>query len=59
MIDCCHSGVNFHDVMTRNGMLDNWVRSLKTPFIMGSEVAGEVIGLGKNVTELNVIYLFK
>lgn len=35
-------------------MLDNWVRSLKTPFIMGSEVAGEVIGLGKNVTELNV-----
>ncbi len=42
--------------MTRNGMLDNWVRSLKAPFIMGSEVAGEVIGLGKNVTELNVSF---
>jgi NADPH:quinone reductase-like Zn-dependent oxidoreductase len=47
-------GVNFHDVMTRNGMMDKWVRTLKTPFIMGSEVAGEVIGLGKNVTELNL-----
>ncbi len=42
--------------MTRNGMLDNWVRSLKAPFIMGSEVAGEVIGLGKNVTELNASF---
>ena len=51
-----HSGVNFHDVMTRNGMMDKWVRTLKTPFIMGSEVAGEVIGLGKNVTELNVSF---
>jgi D-arabinose 1-dehydrogenase-like Zn-dependent alcohol dehydrogenase len=52
------SGVNFDDVMTRNGMLDNWVRSLKAPFIMGSEVAGEVIGLGKNVTELNVSFYY-
>ncbi|XP_057378558.2 synaptic vesicle membrane protein VAT-1 homolog-like [Daphnia carinata] len=49
---CC--GVNFNDIMTRNGMLDNWVRSLKAPFTMGSEVAGEIVGLGKNVTELNL-----
>ncbi|KZS11912.1 Synaptic vesicle membrane VAT-1-like protein [Daphnia magna] len=47
-------GVNFNDIMTRNGMLDNWVRSLKAPFTMGSEVAGEIVGLGKNVTELNL-----
>ena len=40
--------------MTRNGMLDNWVRSLKPPFIMGSEVAGEIVGIGKNVNDLNV-----
>lgn len=49
-----NSGVNFNDVMTRNGMLDNWVRSLKPPVIMGSEVAGEIIGLGKNVIDFNV-----
>jgi NADPH:quinone reductase-like Zn-dependent oxidoreductase len=48
------SGVNFHDTMTRNGILDNWVRSTKPPFIMGSEVAGEIVGLGKNVTDLKV-----
>ncbi|XP_046444248.1 synaptic vesicle membrane protein VAT-1 homolog-like [Daphnia pulex] len=43
-------GVNFNDIMTRNGMLDTWVHTLKTPFIMGSEVAGEIVGLGRNVT---------
>ncbi|XP_057378830.1 synaptic vesicle membrane protein VAT-1 homolog-like [Daphnia carinata] len=47
-------GVSFNDVMTRNGMLDNWVRSLKPPVVMGSEVAGEIIGLGKNVTDFNL-----
>ncbi|XP_046632252.1 synaptic vesicle membrane protein VAT-1 homolog-like [Daphnia pulicaria] len=47
-------GVNFHDTMTRNGILDNWVRSTKPPFIMGSEVAGEIVGLGKNVTDLKL-----
>lgn len=40
--------------MTRSGMLDNWVRSLKPPFIMGSEVAGVVVGIGKNVVDVNV-----
>ena len=40
--------------MTRNGMMDKWVRTLKTPFIMGSEVAGEIVGLGRNVTNLKV-----
>jgi hypothetical protein len=49
-----NSGVNFNDIMTRNGMLDTWVRSLKVPFIMGSEVAGEVVGLGRNVINLKV-----
>ena len=44
--------------MTRNGMLDSWVKTFKTPFIMGSEVAGEVVGLGKNVNELNVSVKF-
>lgn len=52
------SGVNFHDTLTRNGILDNWVRSTKPPFIMGSEIAGEIVGLGKNVTDLKVNYTF-
>ncbi|KAK4035756.1 hypothetical protein OUZ56_027840 [Daphnia magna] len=44
-------GVSFHDVLTRIGRLDNWARSLEPPLIMGSEVAGEVVALGKDVTE--------
>ena len=40
--------------MTRNGMLDNWAKTWKMPFIMGSEVAGEIVGLGRNVANLKV-----
>jgi NADPH:quinone reductase-like Zn-dependent oxidoreductase len=49
-----NSGVSFNDIMTRNGMLDNWAKTWKMPFIMGSEVAGEVVGLGRNVINLKV-----
>lgn len=47
-------GVSFNDIMTRNGMLDNWAKTWKMPFIMGSEVAGEIVGLGRNVTNLKL-----
>lgn len=40
--------------MARQGLLDTWVRSKKPPYIMGSEVAGEVIAIGSSVTDFNV-----
>jgi NADPH:quinone reductase-like Zn-dependent oxidoreductase len=43
--------------MTRHGILDSWVRSVKPPFIMGSEVAGEIVGIGGNVTNFKVNYI--
>lgn len=51
------SGVSFHDVLTRIGRLDNWARSLEPPLIMGSEVAGEVVALGRDVTEFCVTFV--
>lgn len=47
-------GVNFQDVMARQGLLDSWVRSRKPPYTMGSEVAGQVIAIGSSVTDLKV-----
>ncbi|XP_023223330.1 synaptic vesicle membrane protein VAT-1 homolog-like isoform X3 [Centruroides sculpturatus] len=44
-------GLNFLDVMVRQGVLDNPV---KTPFIMGFECAGVIESLGENVTDFQV-----
>ena len=46
--------MSFHDLLTCQGTLDSWVHSLKLPFIMGSEVSGEVIGVGRNVLDIKV-----
>lgn len=48
------SGVLFHDLLVRQGILDSWVRSLKLPFILGSEAAGEIVGVGRNVADFKV-----
>lgn len=48
------SGVGVSDLMMRQGMMDNWVRSLKPPFVMGSELAGEVVGLGRDVKDFKL-----
>ncbi len=40
--------------MMRQGLLDNWVRRLKAPFIMGSELAGEIVGLGRDVQDFQL-----
>ena len=47
------SGLNFQDLMVRQGVIDNLP---KTPFIMGFECSGEVEALGDDVTEFTVIY---
>ncbi|GAB6033041.1 hypothetical protein CHUAL_012227 [Chamberlinius hualienensis] len=40
-------GLNFFDLMTRLGAIDN---APKTPFVLGCECAGEVEAVGENVT---------
>lgn len=47
-------GVSFQDVMAYQGLLDTWTRSRKPPFTMGSELAGEIVGIGSHVTEFKV-----
>lgn len=47
----CFSGLNFLDLMVRQGAIDN---PPKTPFIMGFECAGIVEAVGEGVTELKV-----
>lgn len=44
----------FHDLLTRQGILDSWSRSWKLPFTLGGEVAGEVVGVGRNITQFKV-----
>ncbi|XP_065571336.1 synaptic vesicle membrane protein VAT-1 homolog-like isoform X2 [Artemia franciscana] len=41
-------GINFQDIMTRQGVIDN---PPKTPFIMGGEVGGEIIQCGSATTK--------
>ncbi|KAF4520342.1 hypothetical protein B566_EDAN004402 [Ephemera danica] len=43
---CVDSGLNFQDLMARQGAID---APPKTPFILGSECAGEVVSVGAGV----------
>lgn len=47
----CYSGLNFQDMMTRRGAIDS---PPKTPFIMGSECAGEIEAVGEGVENFAV-----
>lgn len=46
-----HSGVNFLDIMVRQGLVDH---PTKPPFIMGSECAGKVVAIGEDVKQYKV-----
>ncbi|CAH8649155.1 unnamed protein product [Dicrocoelium dendriticum] len=48
-VEAC--GVNFLDVMMRQGLLD---QAIKPPFIMGSECAGIVTAVGEGVTNYKI-----
>lgn len=45
------SGLGFQDIMARQGLVD---QSLKPPFILGFECAGEVEALGDGVVDIQV-----
>lgn len=45
------SGLNFQDLMVRQGAID---APPKTPFILGSECAGEVVAIGAGVEDFKV-----
>jgi len=45
------SGLNFSDLMVRQGVIDN---PPKTPFTMGFELAGEVEALGEHTSRFEV-----
>ena len=51
MVFCGFSGMNFQDLMVRQGAVDS---PPKTPFTMGFECAGEVEALGDNVQGFQV-----
>ena len=50
-----YSGLNFLDLMVRQGVIDN---PPKTPMTMGFECAGEVEALGENVSDFVVSGFF-
>lgn len=47
----CYSGLNFQDLMVRQGVIDSLP---KTPFILGFECAGEVEQVGEGVEKFKV-----
>ncbi|XP_034191052.1 synaptic vesicle membrane protein VAT-1 homolog-like isoform X2 [Osmia lignaria lignaria] len=47
----CSSGLNFQDLMARQGAIDS---PPKTPFIMGSECAGDIEQVGEGVENFKV-----
>jgi len=47
----CFSGLNFQDLMVRQGAIDS---PPKTPVILGFECAGEVEAVGEKVTNFKV-----
>lgn len=49
------SGLNFQDLMARQGAIDS---PPKTPFIMGSECAGDIEQVGEGVENFKVSITF-
>ncbi|MBK8699716.1 MAG: zinc-binding dehydrogenase [Saprospiraceae bacterium] len=49
LIKVSHSGINFADIMARNGMYDD---APKPPSVIGYDVAGEIVSTGKQVADL-------
>lgn len=47
----CYSGLNFQDLIVRQGAIDS---PPKTPFILGFECAGEIEQVGEGVTDFKV-----
>src|SRR5699024_7947015 len=48
-VELAAAGVNFYDVYVRQG-----VYPTKTPFVLGNEGAGTVVGLGEGVDQMSV-----
>ncbi|XP_065342957.1 synaptic vesicle membrane protein VAT-1 homolog-like [Cloeon dipterum] len=51
LVSVSHCGLNFQDLMARQGAID---APPKTPFILGSECAGEVVQVGAGVENFQV-----
>ena len=51
LIKVSHSGINFADIVARNGLYDE---APKPPCVIGYDVSGEVAALGAGVTDLVV-----
>lgn len=51
LIKVSHSGINFADIVARNGLYDE---APKPPCVIGYDVSGEVAALGDGVTDLVV-----
>lgn len=47
----CYSGLNFQDLMVRQGAIDS---PPKTPFILGFECSGDIEQVGENVKDFQV-----
>lgn len=47
----CYSGLNFQDLMVRQGAIDS---PPKTPFILGFECSGDIEQVGENVKDFKV-----
>ena len=50
-LEMLYSGMNFQDLMVRQGAVDN---PPKTPFTLGFECSGEIEALGDNVQGFQV-----
>ncbi|KAK4468017.1 hypothetical protein MN116_008196 [Schistosoma mekongi] len=51
VIDVQACGINFHDIMTRQGLVE---QTIKPPFVMGSECTGIISEIGEKVTTYKV-----
>ncbi|TNN06396.1 Synaptic vesicle membrane protein VAT-1 isoform 1 [Schistosoma japonicum] len=50
-IDVQACGINFHDIMTRQGLIE---QTMKPPFVLGSECTGIISEVGEKVTTYKV-----
>ncbi|KAH8857398.1 Synaptic vesicle membrane protein VAT-1 like [Schistosoma japonicum] len=46
-VDVQACGINFHDIMTRQGLIE---QTMKPPFVLGSECTGIISEVGEKVT---------